>query len=205
MFINNKYTKWYYTLINHRQQCATVGGERHHIVPKCMGGSNKQDNVVRLSDREHYICHRLLVKMTSGTDCQKMWLALDCFTKSIQVRPGVRVSSRVVAAARAQSRIYLSSIRKGNATRPAGTYRHSNETRQKQSASAVGIVKRPAGFSHSEHTRDLMAQNRKGKNLGVPSWNKGVSQVCPHCLKTVGGTLNRWHGDRCQLKPDASQ
>ena len=203
MFIENKYTNWYYNIVNYRQQFAADNGEYHHIVPKCLGGSNKKDNTVYLTDREHYICHRLLVKITSGVAQQKMWLAVDCFTKSIQDRPGVRVNSRVVAEARAQSRIYLSSIRKGNATRPAGTYMHSTETRQKQSDSAKGIVKRPAGYSHNTATKELMSQNRKGKNLGVPSWNKGISQVCPHCLKTVGGTLNRWHGDRCKIKPDA--
>jgi hypothetical protein len=203
MFINNKYTAWYYKIITARQQYPITAGERHHIVPRCLGGSNKSDNIVRLTDREHYICHQLLVKMTAGVACQKLWLALDCFTKSIQDRPGVRVSSRVVANARLQSRAYLSSIRKGNATRPAGTYTHSKETRQKQSVAAQGVVKRPAGYSHSAATIDLMRQNRRGKNLGVPSWNKGISQVCPHCLKTVGGTLNRWHGDRCPLKPGA--
>jgi hypothetical protein len=35
--------------------------ERHHIVPKCMGGSNQKENLVRLKAREHFICHQLLV------------------------------------------------------------------------------------------------------------------------------------------------
>lgn len=37
--------------------------EKHHIVPKCMGGDNKPRNLVRLTAREHYIAHQLLVKI----------------------------------------------------------------------------------------------------------------------------------------------
>jgi len=37
--------------------------ERHHIIPKCMGGTNDPDNLVDLTAREHYVIHQLLVKM----------------------------------------------------------------------------------------------------------------------------------------------
>lgn len=37
--------------------------ERHHIVPRCMGGSECPDNLVRLTAREHFVAHQLLVKM----------------------------------------------------------------------------------------------------------------------------------------------
>jgi hypothetical protein len=37
--------------------------ERHHIVPKCIGGSDEEDNLVLLTAREHYIAHQLLVKI----------------------------------------------------------------------------------------------------------------------------------------------
>ena len=34
--------------------------ESHHIIPKCMGGSNKKDNLVLLTPKEHFIIHKLL-------------------------------------------------------------------------------------------------------------------------------------------------
>ena len=37
--------------------------ERHHIIPKSLGGSNKKENLVHLTAREHFICHLLLVKI----------------------------------------------------------------------------------------------------------------------------------------------
>jgi len=37
--------------------------EKHHILPKCIGGSNEPDNLVELTAREHFIAHILLVKI----------------------------------------------------------------------------------------------------------------------------------------------
>ncbi len=35
--------------------------ERHHILPKCLGGENDKENLVLLTGKEHFICHKLLV------------------------------------------------------------------------------------------------------------------------------------------------
>lgn len=37
--------------------------ENHHIVPRSLGGSDNQDNMIRLTAREHLIAHLLLVKI----------------------------------------------------------------------------------------------------------------------------------------------
>ena len=37
--------------------------EKHHIIPKCMGGTNDKSNLVKLTAREHYIAHKLLTKI----------------------------------------------------------------------------------------------------------------------------------------------
>ena len=37
--------------------------EKHHIIPKCMGGKNHKKNIVKLTGREHYIIHQLLAKI----------------------------------------------------------------------------------------------------------------------------------------------
>lgn len=52
--------------------------EKHHIQPKALGGSNKKENLVRLTAREHFICHWLLVKMydKGTTERNKMLCAL---------------------------------------------------------------------------------------------------------------------------------
>ena len=52
--------------------------EKHHIQPKSLGGTNDKENLVKLTAREHFICHWLLVKMyDKGTnERNKMLCAL---------------------------------------------------------------------------------------------------------------------------------
>ena len=38
-------------------------GEKHHIIPRSLGGSDDSENLVRLTAREHFICHALLAEM----------------------------------------------------------------------------------------------------------------------------------------------
>lgn len=58
------YTKIYENLIDKRKAEVLLGGfETHHIIPKCIGGTDDESNLVRLSYREHLIAHVLLSKM----------------------------------------------------------------------------------------------------------------------------------------------
>jgi hypothetical protein len=41
--------------------------EKHHIIPKCMVGSDEKKNLVLLSGREHFIAHKLLAKQHKNT------------------------------------------------------------------------------------------------------------------------------------------
>lgn len=43
-----------------RFNCGEEYHERHHIVPKCMGGTNEEENLIDLFAREHFEAHRLL-------------------------------------------------------------------------------------------------------------------------------------------------
>lgn len=58
------YTHIYNKLINKRLACTPVGySEVHHIIPKCLGGTNNVNNLVRLTAREHYVAHKLLCRV----------------------------------------------------------------------------------------------------------------------------------------------
>jgi len=48
--------------------------EKHHILPKCLGGNNDKDNLIELTAREHFLCHRLLCEIYPNND--KLWYAL---------------------------------------------------------------------------------------------------------------------------------
>ena len=63
------YKNIYYKIIENAKKETENGNrhvgyyERHHIQPKSLGGNNKKENLVKLTAREHFICHWLLVKM----------------------------------------------------------------------------------------------------------------------------------------------
>lgn len=58
------YAKHYNSLIEKAQKRTLAGySERHHIIPKCLGGGNESANLVRLTPEEHYMAHVLLVKI----------------------------------------------------------------------------------------------------------------------------------------------
>ena len=74
--------------------------EKHHIVPKCMGGSDHQSNIAVLTAREHYIAHWLLTKIYP--DDWKLYFAFFQMVKSHH--HGRNINSRQFEKAR----VYLS-------------------------------------------------------------------------------------------------
>ena len=59
-----KYQEHYDKLVSRAKErkldCYT---ESHHIIPKCIGGTDDKDNLVQLTAREHFIAHLLLWKI----------------------------------------------------------------------------------------------------------------------------------------------
>ena len=43
-----------------RFSCGDEYHERHHIIPKCIGGDDNEDNLIDLFAKEHFEAHRLL-------------------------------------------------------------------------------------------------------------------------------------------------
>lgn len=84
IFIKSKYTNWYNSIVEKAKIRHEENGyyEKHHIIPKSLGGSNDKDNIVRLTAKEHFICHCLLVRMTIGKNKRKMLFALKCLRMS---------------------------------------------------------------------------------------------------------------------------
>lgn len=67
------YNKIYTHLINRaldecRIKCDNIYYEKHHIIPRCLNGSNDKTNLVLLTAREHFIAHKLLCKIYPDND-----------------------------------------------------------------------------------------------------------------------------------------
>ena len=149
----NKYHKWYDQLID-RARTRTLTGyvERHHIVPKSLGGTNEKSNLVRLTAREHLVAHMLLVKFVENPD--PMWRALWCMANMGE--------TKLTGKLYEQARIKLSAIQKGRPS-PLKGKTMSEETKKRMSAS------RKLRAPHSEETKKRMSAAQKGR----PSLFKG--------------------------------
>lgn len=197
-FIDNKYTKWYYKIIE-RSKNRIIDGyhERHHIIPKSLGGTNRKDNLVSLTAREHFICHLLLVKMTNDGDKKKMsyalWLIINIENKN--------------------QRRYKINSKKYDKIRKE----HSSMLSKKYSGKSFSCDSFK-GKKHKKETIEYFSKIKLGKNnpnYGVrqkPEWNeaKSISQkgimkpkiCCLGCRETVGGhgNLSRWHTECIKVK-----
>jgi len=82
MYLQNKYTLWYYKIIeNSKNRELNIYSEKHHIIPRSLGGSDDKENIAVLTGREHFLCHLLLVRMTTGKNKFKMLRAIEYMSK----------------------------------------------------------------------------------------------------------------------------
>lgn len=92
------YQKIYDQIIKRAQnRVLSTYKERHHILPKCMGGSDKEENLVDLTAREHFLVHWLLVRIHPENRKLLYALIAMCNFKSREKRyfPSSRVYSEL--------------------------------------------------------------------------------------------------------------
>lgn len=110
MFLQNKYTKYYFNITSNAQARSKPEGyvEKHHIIPRSFGGTNAKSNIAILTAREHFIVHRLLLKMTVGPNKRKMAMALSMFLTGCRNHIGrYQVSSREYELIRKELRTFI--------------------------------------------------------------------------------------------------
>ena len=192
-FIINKYTKIYYNIINNaksRTLPTNTYTEKHHIIPKSLGGSNDKTNLVKLTAREHFICHLLLPKMTVGLAKRGMAYASWQMTFADN-RSRYKPTARIYELIKTQ----LSTAYKGIPKTKLHWLgkKHTIETKQKQSELKQGKNNPMYG---RKHTADAMLSSSI-KQAGIPK----PKYTCEHCQKIIGGKSNylRYHGNKCKL------
>ena len=76
-----------------RAQNRTLEGysELHHILPKCLGGNDNKNNLIKLTAREHFIIHKILNIL--HPEIQGLKYAVWIFV-TFNDKRGIRISSR---------------------------------------------------------------------------------------------------------------
>jgi len=168
------YKKVYDDLVESRKFRGVIkrkgdGLNKHHILPKCLGGNDNKDNLVLLTFKEHIIAHHLLTFIypdsnellyaylrmiqSSHSDRKENTYKLDENGNKIPYR----VSLKSLEELREKSIDYL---RKLNTNR-----KHSDETKKKLSESHKGK-------KASQETKELLSKIRKGHILNEESRKK---------------------------------
>lgn len=172
MFSDSKYTDWYYSIIENakkqeRKKSNKVYFEAHHIIPHSLGGTKENENMVLLTAREHFICHILLTKMTSGKDRMRMTYAVYrlCPPKSKHYID--RYSSRIYERFRTTFAKNISgdnSVHYGT-TKTGVTKARIRETRKAKGYNAPeknGMY----GKNHTSDAKQKMSETSKKNNVG---------------------------------------
>lgn len=176
--------------------------ERHHIIPKSLGGSNRKENIVRLYPREHFVCHVLLHKIHGG----KMTYTLYMMSNRKEYN-----TSRLYERVRHDALKTLQN--------PDRREKISNSLKgRKKSGSHIASWKESrkngAGWVCSEDRKLKLQIEMSGNNnpmFGRCHSEEAVKKIseanrqkiiCPHCEKEGGiAIMKRWHFDRCKSKP----
>jgi hypothetical protein len=191
------YKKIYNSIIDRSKTRSIDKGvyfEKHHIVPKCMGGLNNKDNIAKLLAAEHYICHLLLVKIYPGNS--KLVHAATMMCVENHYTKGKRNNKQY-----AWLRVLHSSVLKDKPNAAEHIAKCSaalqgrvftDEWKKRLSDAKIGKSRKP----HTKETKNIMSQNRL---------NNIEMIECTHCNRLIDSrNFVRWHGNKCKLKGESN-
>ena len=179
-----------------RSKGTDVYYEKHHIIPKSVGGSNSPDNLVLLTAREHYIAHLLLYnhyKAIGGNDFRKMSFAL------VSMLSTNKNLSRDILNSRQYALIKEAAVNSRLGHKVLDTF---NYQKPKSQSHKDSIRKARYGKMFSDESKQKMSESatRRGNNFT----GNVVSVKCPHCKKEgQKNAMLRWHFDNCKEVNDA--
>ena len=154
-----------------RFACGNEYHERHHIIPKCFGGDNNEENLIDLFAKEHYIAHKLLA--LENPNNEKLNYAFWCMSHlSDKNQERYAVTSEEYE----QARVIFSNLRKNS--------KASEETRQKMSKAHSGENNSFFGKKHSnEARRKIKKKKKQEQNKSWLKARKGLKKPEKECQK----------------------
>jgi hypothetical protein len=211
-FIKNKYFRWYCGIIeNALGRTLTYDSmlhEKHHCLPKSLGG----EQLVILTHREHYICHELLTRFTTGKDKMKMCFALHTFFHFDYHRPNIKKS----ILHETHRKIFREACRERTPITKSETFIFKNMDTGEQ---FEGTRKQFKEYSNTtaQEIYNLLKHNSKNIRWNSKRWGvyneklqcfsfeidsivtSHIKKTCENCGKLVsGGNYSRWHGVNCK-------
>jgi hypothetical protein len=223
MFKENKYTRIYNaicqkSLARYRPEYPTnyaaqkvkkktgLNFEIHHIVPKCLGGENATENVVYLTPREHFICHRLLCKMHDSPKLKFAFFSMTRSNKKQNRLPGDGLIEDAVVIYRMSRRYeiakkhFVEAIKITNARctlTPEGRKKKADFTKNNNPMTNPVFAARAA----RNHSKKYIVTLPDGKEIKV----RNMAEFCRqnglnrgNMCSVAKGNLNHYKGYKCR-------
>lgn len=176
--------------------------EKHHIIPKCIGGGNEVSNLVKLTAEEHFIAHLLLTRMypedlklasaiflmshrknMRAINNNKIYSKFkEAYSKSVSDREkGIPRTKEERESIRKGSlgkklteatKSKISATKRGNSPSPMKGKSHSVEARLKISIANKGRTSPRKGKILSKEAKDHLSRINTGKTLSQETKDK---------------------------------
>ena len=166
--------------------------ERHHIIPKCLGGTDDVDNLIDLFAKEHYIAHQLLAKENPDNDkLTYAWWAMSHWVNE-QSQERYKVTAEEYEEVKLAYSQFMSKRMSGEncpfygvsrfgKDNPHYGHKHSPETKRRISELAKGR-------KHTQEAKDKISASLKALHR-IP-WNTGQHLSEEHKRKVSIGEKN---------------
>lgn len=183
--------------------------EKHHIIPRCRGGTDDKENIANLTASEHYVAHQLLVKMYP--DDRKLIYAVSMLNTSskgqlrnnkqykwIKEKVAKALSDRLKGVPlKKQHKENISKALKGKKIPEERKLRISSTLKGKNYITEEGRKK----ISELHKNKVVSESTRLKSSIQIKKIN--VEITCPWCKKTGKLTgMKSWHFDRCKENPN---
>ena len=190
--------------------------ERHHILPKCMGGVDNKENFIYLTAKGHFVAHLLLVKMypknkklifalhrmchgkkdvnygVSGRRYE--WVRIEAAKNTSELLRGKHPSEEILKKHRKpKSDSYKKTMKETWNRKYREGYVHPFLGRNLTNEHKYKLSKSHTGLLASEETKQRMSVSQRNR----------VKAKCCHCGKLVDpGNYGKLHGDKCKNKKE---
>lgn len=191
--------------------------ETHHIVPRSFGGTNDKLNLVKLTLREHFIIHKLLVKLNDGYKRYQMLCALFRFVsventkmtshdyEYIRTKYGQEHSKRMAGKTHStETKLNMSTAQKLRYKNTPSHWlgrKHNEGTKSKMSDSQRGENNPQYGLSRSEETKSKISASLKGIKKSQETVDKFKSRTQNETSKSkISESLKLYHEKKRNAK-----
>jgi hypothetical protein len=189
------YQKIYNQIIERAQRRQLEGYvEKHHLIPRCLEGSDSKDNIVQLTAREHFLCHMLLCEIYPDSDKLKYALFLMSIGKQKIKDRHYKISSRTYERLKLEYALFLRGKKQKDKTKQKKSesmkrvWANKTDKEMTDKAQKIWNTRRKNNTLSTDQQRQNISKALKGRKI---TWDRGRNQIIEQ-YDTQGNFIKEW-------------